>query len=107
MPSALGGLAPGFEHEDVVDRGDQDGIDALGLDLVLLLHVAGQVVAVAGRGEGAGDGDENHLAALEEIVRGLGHGPVRRHDAEGDLGKAFSNLDGHRSFSERESVSPP
>ena len=32
----------------------------------------------------------------------FGRGPVRRHDAEGDLGQAFSNLNGHRSFSERD-----
>ena len=50
---------------------------ALRLDLVSLLHVARQMVAVAGGGEGAGNGYEYDLAALEEIVRGLGHRPVR------------------------------
>ena len=69
-----------------------------------LLHVAGQVIAVAGRGESAGNGHEDHLAALEEIVRGLGHRPVRRHDAEGDLGQAFSDLDCHRLLSKREEL---
>ena len=101
MPSASEAFDQASMHEHVVDRGDRDGVDALGLDLVRLLHVAGQVVAVAGRREGAGDGDEHDLAALEDIVRGLGHGPVRRHDAEGGLGQAVANLDWHRQFSEQ------
>ena len=42
-----------------------------------LFDVAGQVVAVAGRREGAGHGDEHDLAALEEVVGRL-RLPVRR-----------------------------
>ena len=71
MPSPSEALPQASMTKTSLTAVTSDGIDALGLDLVRLLHVAGQVVAVAGRREGAGDGDEDHLAALEEVVRGL------------------------------------
>src|SRR3712207_7908547 len=50
---------------------DQDGVDALGLDLVRLGDKARHVVPVAGGRERAGHREQDHLAALEHIVGGL------------------------------------
>ena len=75
MPSAARGLRPCVHDEDVVDGRHGDGVDALRLDLLRLLDVARQVVAVAGRREGAGHRDEHHLAALEHVVRRLRRRP--------------------------------
>jgi hypothetical protein len=51
------GLAPGGHDEGVVVGEEDDLVDALGLELVDVGQVRGQVGDVAGRGEGAGDRD--------------------------------------------------
>lgn len=59
------GLAPGRHDKGVVAGNHDNLVDALGLELVNLAREAGDVVDLAGRGEGAGDGDENDLFVLE------------------------------------------
>ena len=49
-----GRLLPGFHDEGVVDAGDRDGVDALGLEGVDVVEEARDVQVVAGRREGAG-----------------------------------------------------
>ena len=43
-----------LHDEDVVDTEDVDALNALGLELLELAHVSGEV-GIAGRGEGSGD----------------------------------------------------
>ena len=58
------GLAPGT-HDPVIVAGDEDDlVDALGLELVLVLDVRDDVLLLARRGEGAGDGDDDDLLLL-------------------------------------------
>src|SRR6266404_3089691 len=75
-------LLPRIHHEAVVDGGDRDGVDALGLDRGGVLHEAGQMVLVAGRREGAGDGEQHDLLALEDLVGGLPARTLGRHHSE-------------------------
>lgn len=46
-------------------REEDDLVDALGLELVLVLDVRGQVGSRAGGGESAGDGDDDDLLVGE------------------------------------------
>ena len=94
-----GRLRPGVHDEDVVGAGHHDRIDALGLDLGGLGEEAGQMVLVAGRREGAGNGEEHDLLALEQVVRRLRRRAVRGHHAKGRLRKLVTHLDGHRTCS--------
>lgn len=59
------GLAPGRHDPGVVESNDDDLVDTLGLELVLLLDVRGQVGDLAGGGEGTRDSDQNDLFVLE------------------------------------------
>lgn len=91
-------LAPGFHHEDVVDRHAGDGVDPFGLDLGSTGDKTWQVGVGAGGGERAGDGEEHHLLAREDLVGG------QLFDALGGLGAEFGgrnlviNLDRHGSL---------
>lgn len=62
---ALVGLAPSRHDEGVVERDHDNLVDTLGLELGDLGDEAGDVVGLAGRGEGTGDGDEDDLLVLE------------------------------------------
>src|SRR3546814_15827594 len=61
-------LAPGLHHERVVDR-HAGHLDALGAELVEMLDEAGQVLLGTGGGERAGDGEKDHLLAVEPADR--------------------------------------
>ena len=52
----------------VIARDEDYLIDALCLELVEVLNVGRQVSGAAGRGEGAGDGDEDDLFVLELLA---------------------------------------
>lgn len=56
-----GALAPGVHHKGIIDRDAGDGVDALRLELVRLLHEAGQVLGAARRREGAGHREQHDL----------------------------------------------
>lgn len=58
-------LAPGRHDKGVVVGDEDDGVDALGLELVQVGQVGGDVLLLAGRGEGARDGDQDDLFVLE------------------------------------------
>lgn len=58
------GLAPAGHDELVVVGNEDDLVNALGLNLLVLLDVRGQVVGGAGGGEGTGDGDDDNLLVL-------------------------------------------
>ena len=88
----------GVHDEHIVDRGDRDGVDALGLDGVGVLDEAGHVILVAGRREGAGHREQYHLLALENVVTCLRRRPVRRHGIEGCGGHAVADADRHDSL---------
>jgi hypothetical protein len=63
------GLAPGT-HDPVVIGGDEDDlVDALGLELVLVVDVRGDVLLLACRGEGPRDGDDDDLLLLGLLSR--------------------------------------
>lgn len=72
------GLAPGGHDEGVVVGDDDDLVDALSLEVVELGLVARDVVGLAGRGESAGDGDENDLLVLELYINTRGVSPCRK-----------------------------
>lgn len=59
------GLAPAGHDESVVVGEEDDVVDALGLELVLVLDEGGEVGGRAGGGEGAGDGDDDDLLVGE------------------------------------------
>lgn len=59
------GLAPGRHDEGVVVGNDDDLVNALGLELVGVVDVRGDVGGRAGGREGAGHGDEDDLLLLE------------------------------------------
>src|SRR5712691_2407373 len=90
-----GRLLPRVHDEDVVDRGDRDGADALRLDGVGVLHDRRHMHLVAGAGEGARDREQRDLLALENLVGGFPRRPVRRHHAKFRLGQSIADLDGH------------
>ncbi len=90
-------LLPGVHHEDVVDRGERDGVDALGLDGVGVELDRGHMHLVTGIGEGARHREQRDLLALEQLVGGLPRRPLRRHHAELGLGHSIADLDGHDS----------
>ena len=54
-------LAPRRHDEGVVEGDEDDGIHALGLEFVQVGQVRGDVLFLAGRGEGAGDGDQDYF----------------------------------------------
>src|SRR3546814_1859 len=58
-------ISPGLHHERVVDR-HAGHLDALGAELVEMLDEAGQVLLGTGRCERAGDGEQDHLLAVEQ-----------------------------------------
>ncbi len=60
-------LAPGAQHEGIVDGSAGDDVDALGLERVRFLDEAGQMLGRAGRREGAGDGEKRDFLAGEEV----------------------------------------
>ena len=60
-----------------------------------MLDEAGQVVAVAGRREGAGHADQHHAAATEDVGGGARVEAVGRFDEELDLWQAVTGLDRH------------
>lgn len=62
------GLAPCGHDERVVEGDADDEVGALGLQLAELREVAGDMGVLAGRGEGAGDGEEDDLLVLEFCV---------------------------------------
>lgn len=59
------GLGPAGHDEGVVEGNNNDLVNTLGLDLVNVFGVGGDVRAGAGGGESARDGDENHLLVLK------------------------------------------
>lgn len=59
------GLAPGRHDVGVVEGNDDDVVDALCPEPGLVVEVRRQVRGLAGRREGAGDGDEDDLFGLE------------------------------------------
>ncbi len=59
------GLAPGSHDPLVVAGNDYDLVHALGLELVEVGEVRGDVLLLAGGGEGAGDRDEDNFLVLE------------------------------------------
>ena len=61
-------LGPGAHHPGVVGGEHDDLVDALGKDRVAVLQEAGQMVAMAGRREGAGHADQHDLAAGKDLV---------------------------------------
>ena len=58
-------LAPRRHDEGVVEGDEDDGVHALGLELVQVGQVRGDVLFLAGRGEGAGDGDQDDFLVGE------------------------------------------
>lgn len=58
-------LAPRRHHEGIVGRNENDAVYALGLELLQMGQVRGDVLLLAGRREGAGDGDEDNFLVLE------------------------------------------
>lgn len=67
------GLGPAGHDESVVESNDDNQVNTLGLELVDVLGVGGDVRARAGGGESTGDGDENDLLGLELCSMGAGH----------------------------------
>lgn len=59
------GLAPARHDEGVIVREEDDFVHALGLELILVLDVGGQVGCGARGGEGAGDGNDDDLLVGE------------------------------------------
>jgi hypothetical protein len=59
------GLAPRRHDECVVGRDEDDAVDALGLELIQVGQVGGDVLFLAGWGEGARDGDEDYFFGLK------------------------------------------
>lgn len=64
------GLAPSAHHEGVIVGDNDDLVDALGLELVLLLEKCGHVLLGASRRERSGNGDDNNLLVLELFQQG-------------------------------------
>lgn len=63
------GLAPAGHDEGVIVGEEDDVVDALGLELVLVLDEGGKVGGRAGGGEGAGNGDDDDLLVGELYYR--------------------------------------
>lgn len=57
-------LAPSAHDPAIIECDDSDDIDALALQLLDVLDVRRQVIGLAARREGAGDGDEHDLLAF-------------------------------------------
>lgn len=68
------GLGPARHDESVVESNDDNQVNTLGLELVDVLGVGGDVRARAGGGESTGDGDENGLLVLELVAGSKGNG---------------------------------
>src|SRR5262245_10484550 len=66
------GLSPRVHHEGIVHGDAGDEVDALRLDGVGVLDVAGQVLVRAGGGEGARHAEEDDLLSREQLLRGEG-----------------------------------
>src|SRR6476646_319843 len=90
-----GGFSPGVHDEHVVHCHAGDGIDALGADLIGQLHEAGQVLGIAGRGEGTRDAEQHHPLALEQLVAGEVLRALLRHPLERARGHLLACLDRH------------
>src|SRR3977135_2123592 len=89
------GLAPGVHDEHVVDGHARNGVDAPGTDLIGQLHEPGQVLRVAGRGEGPRHGDQHHQLALEQLIGREVLGALFGHFLERARGHALTCLDCH------------
>src|SRR5690606_33250245 len=89
------GLAPGAHHEGVVDGDAGHGVDALGLDLVHVHHVAGHVGVGTTGGEGARHSEQDYPLALENVIDGDGLRAFAGHGAQGDVGEGIAHFDGH------------
>lgn len=68
----LVGFAPGGHDPSVVGGNDDNLVDTLALELRDLVDEAGDVVDLAGGGEGTRDGDKDDLLALELCIDNSG-----------------------------------
>ena len=59
------GLGPTVHDKGIVEGNDNDLVNTLGLDLVDVLRVRGDVASGTSRGESTGDGNEDDLLVLE------------------------------------------
>ena len=88
-------LFPGIHHKNIVDRSDSDGVHALGLERIHVLHDGGHVHLVTGAGEGTRHREQGDLLALEYVVGGLPRRTLGRHHTKFGLWHSIANLDGH------------
>ena len=75
-----------------------DLVDALCLDRIALIEIAGQMVVVAGGRKGSGDREQHDLLAAEDLGRRFFDDTIRRHHAELGVGQAFADRDRHGSL---------
>jgi hypothetical protein len=77
---------PSAHDKSIVGGENSDDIDTLGLDLIVLLDVAREMVRVAYWREGTGNGEEDDILALPGGRGELLGNTARELDAEGDMG---------------------
>src|SRR5262249_20504851 len=93
-------LAPCVHDEGVVHRQAGDRVDALGLDRLGVVDEARKMLGRAGGREGARQGEDNHLLALEQLIGGYRLHPFAGHGLQGNAGNLVANLDHVGSFRE-------
>ena len=79
----------------IIDRDDDDFVDALGLERVKMVQIAGKVVVLAGWGKRAWHRKQNNFAAFENLIRRTGAWAVCGWGLEGEFWQLLANGDGH------------
>jgi hypothetical protein len=88
-------LAPGLEHEGVVDGDADDLVDALGAEIVGGADETRQVRGAAGAGEGARQAEDDHAAARDIVGQINRHRTFRAESDKLRVGELGSDLQGH------------
>lgn len=84
-------LAPCFHHEGVIDRDADNLIHAFGIEITLGADKARDMRGMAGRREGAWNGEDHNLAAFEGAGQINLLGAIGAHTDQGCIGQCVAD----------------